>query len=119
MNDPETIMRFQNMREGPSIMSFLKADGVFHDHGDGYHSHGYTISVLLDSFDHQKFSALLNDVRRALLLILNVPGVIEDDTSLLGHNLPLIVRKSMYYFLEFLNSVDIDIPTPPPKLIFS
>jgi len=119
LNDFDTVTVHPNMGEEASVESFIEEDPIFHNHGNGYHSHGFTLSFLLRSFDFQKLTSLLQDLTSAMQWMLQFPVIIEEYGSLLEINLPTMVKKAFIHFIGFYNSTDIDIPTPPPKFILS
>lgn len=119
LNKSNTELIPPNMVEVASADKVIEEDALFHDHGSGYHSHGFTLSLLLRSFDVQKLTSLLQNLRRALQWMLHFPGIIESHDSLPGINLFLMGNNFTTYHIDFHNSTDIDIPTPPPKLILS
>ena len=116
MSEPDVVMLHPNTEEASK--SFIGENANYHEHGHGHHHHGSTLTFLLKSLDYQKLTSLLQDVRHALLWMLHMPGIIGEHNSFLGLNFPVIVKNHTTCFVGFLSSTDLDIPTPPPRLLF-
>lgn len=115
VSDAEAAPWVQNSEEGTSLSS---SSNGYHDHGNGYHSHGFTLAALLKSFNQPRILLVLDDVRSTLLLILSFQSIIMNPTAIFSL-LPSIIKKRRRYFRNLLNSAVIDIPTPPPRSVFS
>lgn len=119
LSESDALIVDLNMDEEASVERLIDEDPIFHNHGNGYHSHGFTLSFLLRSFDFHKITSLLQDLRHALQWMFHFPVIIEEYDSLLDINFPTMIKKATIYLIGFYNPTDIDIPTPPPKFILS
>ncbi|MEM9329205.1 MAG: hypothetical protein AAGA85_26315 [Bacteroidota bacterium] len=115
IDSPQFRLMMQHQGDGPSVMGLFADDAVFHDHGNGYHSHGVLIGALLQSFEGGRLSILLNGAKRALLLTLTWHGVVDSHIAFSQHPLCWIVTGSNGYLEDLLCTAEMDIPTPPPK----
>jgi len=88
-----------------------------HDHGHGVHEHSTVLTLLLKSSDYQRLASLLDNFGQALQWVLQLPGIFEDQDTSLNSILPKEVRNSSLYVLGFHTTAQLDIPTPPPRLL--
>ncbi len=114
--DDANDVSFQSNEQKSATESNIIEHRHTHDHGHGHHSHDSYLMLLINSLDYEKIVLVLKDVRNALSWMLHFPEIFREFDSSLDNTYQLTVSGFTVYSRVLNLSMNIDTPTPPPKV---